>query len=276
MLPDKKTNAKVAEVVSTCQAYGASSIIALAGVPGTGKSYIGSIAAQKIASDPLKVRELQFHQSFTYEEFIEGMRIDSAGAVTVYPGSFLEWNDIAIQDPSHRYVVLIEELTRANVASVLGELLTYVEHRERQFLTVFSRRPVKVAKNIIILATYNPTDRTAIDVDAALLRRMRIIQFAPSTLQLQEMLKANGLANKVIAKLTKLFDGVQSKHPADYEYLMPFGHGIFSEVRAEKDLHLLWEQRIRHFLHRPLVDAHPFASTIEKLYPWTDDKYKVG
>jgi 5-methylcytosine-specific restriction protein B len=110
--PDKSTAEKIEDVLATCRAYGSTSIIALAGVPGTGKSHIGSIAAQRLATNPLMVREVQFHQSFTYEEFIEGLRIDHTGAVTVYPGAFLEWNDQAHDDPEHHYVFLIEELTR--------------------------------------------------------------------------------------------------------------------------------------------------------------------
>lgn len=55
------TEKRIDDVVATCERYGASSIIALAGVPGTGKSYIARIAAQRLAGDPLRVREIQFH-----------------------------------------------------------------------------------------------------------------------------------------------------------------------------------------------------------------------
>ena len=75
------TEKKIAEVLDACKRSGHSSIIALAGVPGTGKSYVASIAAQRLTDEPLRVREIQFHQSFSYEEFIEGMRIDTSGAV---------------------------------------------------------------------------------------------------------------------------------------------------------------------------------------------------
>lgn len=263
------TELKISEVVQACERSGSRSIIALAGVPGTGKSYIASIAAQRFTSEPLLVREIQFHQSFSYEEFIEGMRIDSTGAVAVLPGIFLEWNDQALDDPDRRFLLLIEELTRANLSAVLGELMTYIEHRERPFLTVYSRRPVRVAENLTILATYNPTDRSAIDIDGALLRRLRIIDFPPATDQLQEMLNGKGLSGKVIDQLKRIFTTCQETFGADYEHLMPFGHGIFADVKAETpDLYRLWIERIRHLIRRPLVDPHAFADVIEQAYPW--------
>jgi hypothetical protein len=265
------TELKIAEVVQTCERSGSRAIIALAGVPGTGKSYIASIAAQRYTGEPLLVREIQFHQSFSYEEFIEGMRIDSTGAVAVLPGIFLEWNDQALDDPDRRYLLLIEELTRANLSAVLGELMTYIEHRDRPFLTVYSRRPVRVAENVTILATYNPTDRSAIDIDGALLRRLRIIDFPPSTDQLEEMLNGEGLSGNVIDQLKRIFTTCHETFGADYEHLMPFGHGIFADVKAETpDLNRLWIERIRHLIRRPLVDPHPFADVIEQAYPWRD------
>lgn len=236
------TERVIAQVLRACQAYGKRSIVALSGVPGTGKSFVGSIAAQRFADEPLLVREVQFHQGFSYEQFVEGMRIDSAGGTHPHPGIFLEWNQMAIDDPDKQYVLLIEELTRANVSAVLGELMTYVEHRERPFLTIYSRRPVRVAENLTILATFNPTDRSAINIDAALLRRLRIIQCLPSTEQLAEMLTGPGrkLRAEVIAKLQDLFRACERAPSRDHK-MMPFGHGIFADVREERpDLHELW------------------------------------
>lgn len=268
------TEQAITTVTDTCQRYGSSSIVALAGVPGTGKSFIGQIAAQRLAGDPLRVREMQFHPATTYEEFVEGLRIDALGAITVSPGLFLEWNDYALENPGLTWVLLVDELTRANVSAVLGELMTFVEDRSRPFTTTYSRRPVKVAENLVILTTYNPTDRSALEIDNALLRRLRVLHFPPDVGQLREMLSGRKVPANAVDALVKLFDETSRKHPKDYEHLMPFGHGIFAEVEDEvPDLHALWQQRLRHFLHRPLVQAHPFADTIENLYPWTSPTY---
>lgn len=269
------TEEKLTEIVETCRRSGGSSIIALAGVPGTGKSMMASIAAQRLASQPEMVREIQFHPSYSYEEFIEGMRIDNKGGVDVKPGIFMEWNQRALDDSEHWYVLLIEELTRANVSAVLGELITYIENRDRGFTTIYKRRQVKVAEKLIVLATYNPTDRSAIEVDAALLRRLRVIPCPPSTEQLAEMLEGI-LDPHVITALQNIFDACRAEFPNDYEQLMPFGHGIFAGIKSEyPDLHRLWVERIRYILRRPLVAPDKFTDVIEKNYPWKDDKFQL-
>jgi 5-methylcytosine-specific restriction protein B len=269
------TEKAIDSVVHACERYGSRSIIALSGVPGTGKSFVASIAAQRFCAEPLLVREIQFHQSFSYEEFIEGMRIDDAAGVKVLPGVFLDWNQRALDDPAHRYVLLVEEFTRANLAAVLGEIMTYIEHRDRPFVSVYSRRPIYIAKNLTLLATYNPTDRTAIELDGALIRRLRIVSFKPSGQQLSEMLEGK-LDAKVIGKLQDLFSTCEDKFGSDYEHLMPFGHGMFADIAAETpDLHLLWKQRIQHLLRRPLVEPHPFTDTIEELFPWRKESFTL-
>lgn len=276
-----QTNKKIEEVVAACRRYGRNSIIALAGVPGTGKSFVAAVAAQVVADEPTRVFEVQFHPSFSYEEFIEGMRLGDNGRTETRNGVFLDWNDRAIDDPDNTYVLLIEELTRANLPSVMGELLTYVEYREgqkrRPFHTLYDRRRVYVAPNLVILATYNPTDRSALELDNALMRRMRMIACPPDTDQLREMLSGrNGLRPEVVAALAGIFDAAKKEAKEEYEYLMPFGHGIFSEVQAEQpDLYDLWHERIRPLIRRPVVEAHRLADIIEKAYPWRDRTYTV-
>jgi len=268
------TEAKIAEVLDACERYGRNSIIALSGVPGTGKSFIASIAAQRFASNPLMVREIQFHPTYSYEEFLEGYRANAAGGFSVEKGSFLEWNDLALDDSGQKYLLLIEELTRANLPSVLGELMTYIEHRDRQFAVPYSRRPVRIAENLTVLATLNPRDRSALDMDEAIIRRLRLLSFPPDTEQLVEMLAPARLPPAVVERLVNIFQQCEAEHEDDYETLMPFGHGIFAGIAAEMpDLDHLWKHRIKPLLEPPGRRPHPFRDTIAANYPWKDGQH---
>lgn len=263
--------AQVERVQAALSRYGARAIIALAGVPGTSKSHVARIAARAFASYGC-MREIQFSPGYTYEEFMEGPRYGKDMEVLVLPGAFLELNQRAIQDPSHQYVLLIEELTRADLPRVLGELLTYIEYRDEQdeFTTMYRReQATRIAPNVAILATYNPTDRSAVNVDAALLRRMRTLDFPPSMELLEEILSENGLDQEVIAKLIAMFEGCREiTGPDRFTETMPFGHAVFAGVRDEQDLHFLWHEEIRHMLVRPHAPRHELYDAIVGSYPW--------
>lgn len=269
------TDARIDQVVRICKRHGGDCIVVLSGVPGTGKSFIALLAAQRLAGHPLFVKEVQFHQSFGYEHFVEGLRPLQTGGFGIQPGVFAVWNQHATKDPDHRYVLLIEELTRVNVTAVLGELMTYIEHRERSFEPPVSRQPMSVAANLTIIATMNPRDRSALEIDEALLRRLRVVDCQPDTVQLREML-SDSLAGKgvgpgepeIIDQLVNLFTVCETEHSGEYRELMPFGHGIFAGVETVDDLYDLWHQRIKHLLRRPLIQPHPFCETIESAYPW--------
>lgn len=267
------TEAMISQVIDTATRYGESSIVALAGVPGTGKSFVGRIASQRLADSPERVLEVQFHPSSSYEEFIEGMRVESDGSIQASDGAFLEWNAMAEANPSETWVVLIDEFSRADVSAVLGEVMTFIEDRTRAFTATYSRKPVRLAPNLRVIVTYNPTDRSALEIDNALLRRLRIIDFPPDEGQLREMLRAR-LSTQALDRLCGLFAAVRDAHPDLYEHQMPFGHGVFAEVRDEvPDLYELWQARLRHMLRRPLVAPHPFTGVIEANYPWKSRGY---
>lgn len=261
------TASKISQISQACERHGSKEIITLSGVAGTGKTYLGLAAAQSHAGHPYFVKCIQFHQSFSYEDFIEGLHPTIGGGFEPRPGVFLEWNDQATRDPSNRYVLLIEEFTRANISAVLGELMTFLEYRDRIFETPLTRRRIKVARNLTLLATMNPQDRSALEVDDALIRRLRIIECPPSTHQLQQMLSE--APQSIVDGLVQLFEVCRARHAETYSDLMPFGHGIFAGVSSEEDLVDLWQSQIRYLLRRnPQVAPHPYTQDIEELYLW--------
>ncbi|HEV3154666.1 MAG TPA: AAA family ATPase [Candidatus Baltobacteraceae bacterium] len=256
-----QAQSQIDRVVAIAKEHGSTAIIALAGVPGTGKTYVSERAAIAIAGDRSRVEVVQFHAAYAYEEFVEGITFEGEPK----SGLLLRLNEKAAQDLSNTYVLVIEELTRADLSAVLGELLTYIEYRDRFVTLPYSGKKFRLAPNVIVLATYNPTDRSALEVDAALLRRLRIIDFLPSYDLAFEILKFNGVDDETATKAASVML-VQKADPR-WAFRMPFGHGIYADVRGVNDLQDLWEQRISRFLHGPWED-HPYAADITAAYPW--------
>jgi MoxR-like ATPase len=269
----KATEAQLGEILYYLKQYGQRAIVALSGVPGTGKSFLALIAAQRFAGEPTRVRQMQFHPGISYDQFIEGYELTPPGGSRVAPGLFLEWNYQALSDPDSCYVLLLEELTRAHVTSVLGELLTYIEHRDRSFMLPYSRGEVTIARNLAILATFNPHDHSAQNLDHALIRRMFVLELPPDERQLGEMLAGGHLPDEAKAKLTQLMSAC--KQAAEREGVtMPFGHGVFAGAQTEADLHELWNAQLRHYLQRPGQARHPLSKVVEDHYPWAASDYR--
>ena len=268
------TNAKIAEVVGACDSYGQTDIIVLSGVPATGKTHISAIAAEKVAGHPGLVRRTQFHPGYSYEDFMEGLRPVPTGGYAIEDGVFLEWNRLAADDPDeNRYVLLVEEFSRADIPSVLGELMTFIEHRGESFILPISQSAVAVSPSLVILATMNPRDRSALEIDEAMLRRLRIIDCPPDLDQLREMLSSSlsmpdDQKESAIQQASRIFEACAEEFPATYTSEMPFGHGIFGGITNSIELQDLWHQKIKHILYRPQGLTHPFAEVISDSYPW--------
>jgi 5-methylcytosine-specific restriction protein B len=262
----------VQRVLEALERHGDRAIVALAGVPGTSKSHVARLAARRYASEGC-LREIQFSPGYTYEEFIEGPRLQG-GAVAVQPGSFMELNWLAHENPESQYVLLIEEFTRADLPKVLGEVLTFIEYRgeEDLFTTMYDRRqPKRIAPNLAVLATYNPADRSAVSLDAAIIRRLRILSFPPDVELLREMLGSSNLSDAAIEKLAGMFDACRARAGEErFADVMPFGHAVFHSIVDEvPDLNELWEEELRHFLIRPRAAQHELYPTIIEHYPWS-------
>jgi 5-methylcytosine-specific restriction protein B len=272
--------AEVERVLQALRDHGKRAIVALAGVPGTSKSHTARRAARIFASQGC-VSEIQFSPAYTYEEFMEGPRFGDGGKIEVELGVFLALNKSALKNEDKQYVLLIEELTRADIPRVLGELLTYIEYRGESdtFTTIYKRdEERRIAPNLAILATYNPTDSSAVSVDAALLRRMRVLDFPPSVALLRELLSDNGVDDTVIDQLVSLFDKCRDQTGEDrFAESMPFGHAVFAEVTSEADLYPLWCQELKPMMVRPHTPEHELYETIRENFPWHQSAtYRLG
>ncbi|MCX2921512.1 AAA family ATPase [Stenotrophomonas rhizophila] len=218
-----------------CRKFGHSTIICLSGMPGTGKSRLARMIADELTeSDPYRSMEIQFHEGTSYEDFVEGFvpKPDGTGFQLTHK-TLRTICRRASSDPQNRnYVLLIEEFTRANTHAVLGELLTYIEHRGRRFRYSLSQNEDSIPANLIVIATLNPRDRSATQLDSAIRRRMHYLDIAPSTAALVSMLEARVLP-ETLSRLSRWYERWSTS--------LPFGHGIFANAKDEEDLEDIWK-----------------------------------
>lgn len=174
----------------------------LEGPPGTGKSHVVAAVAEaweketgrKLAGDGRGRYAITLHPNTTYEEFVEGLRYDDKTASFVRQDGFLrEIINDAIADPDSDYLVLIDELNRANVPKVFGDLLLTMESSKRatwdtkkndwtggiEVTLPYSGALFSVPSNVYLLGTMNTSDRSIAPLDSALRRRFGFIRVEP-------------------------------------------------------------------------------------------------
>ncbi|WP_182883948.1 AAA family ATPase [Microbispora sp. H10949] len=155
----------------------------LYGPPGTGKTFIARKLAGSLA-EPSAIKLVQFHPSYTYEDFFEGFRpvqrTDGRLAFELRPGPFRQLVEAAKQHPSDPYILIIDEINRANLAKVFGELYFLLEYRDDAIGLLYSgETDFTLPPNVFVIGTMNTTDRSIALVDAAMRRRFRFVELHP-------------------------------------------------------------------------------------------------
>lgn len=163
--------------------------VILYGPPGTGKTYVARRLAVWLAGDAKRTRLVQFHPSYAYEDFVEGLRprADSAGFHLV-DGPLKKLATRAREDSDNTYVLLVDEINRGNVARVFGELYFLLEYRDEPAELLYSSEAFSMPRNLMILATMNSADRSIALLDSALRRRFYFVGFQADSGVVSEVL----------------------------------------------------------------------------------------
>lgn len=181
-----------------------------------------------------------FHQSYGYEEFIEGIRArsDESGNISypIEPGIFMRLCQRANADPAHRYAILIDEINRGNISKIFGELISLIEVDKRAGMCnamslqlSYSGDHFSVPANVDIIGAMNTADRSLALMDTALRRRFDFVEMMPD-LSLLSGAKVKGI------ELEPLLEKLNSRIEALYDREHTLGHAFFMPVKNALDV----------------------------------------
>lgn len=234
--------------------------IILQGAPGVGKTFAAKRLAYSImgAKDTSRVSMVQFHQSYSYEDFIQGYRPVDNG-FTLVQGVFYKFCKAAEIDDERPYFFIIDEINRGNLSKIFGELMMLIESDKRgeKLKLLYKDEWFTVPKNVRIIGMMNTADRSLAMMDYALRRRFAFFDFAPT-------FSSDGfrqyLADKNNEKLEKLISMVENLNIAisNDESLgegFRIGHSYFC---TDKDITDSWLNAVVEFELIPLLKEYWF------------------
>ncbi|TQC54432.1 McrB family protein, partial [Mycoplasmopsis cynos] len=180
------------------------------------------------------VLNITFHQSYSYEEFIEGLRAKIKNGSVEYivePGIFKDFCKKA-EKSNDDYFLIIDEINRGNISKIFGELITLIEDSKREKFKIklpYSKEDFTVPKNLYIIGTMNTSDRSITSLDVALRRRFNFIEFKPR----YDLLKDFHLKDINISELLRTInDRIEILYDKDHI----IGHSYFLDIKNATDL----------------------------------------
>lgn len=247
--------------------------IILQGAPGVGKTYVARRLAWLLlgARNDSAIEMVQFHQSYTYEDFVQGLRPNDKGHFAVKDGVFYRLCRAASANPGQDFVLVIDEINRGNLSKILGELMMLIETDKRgQELTLAynERDRFTVPPNLYLIGTMNTADRSLSLVDYALRRRFAFLTLDPcfGEKTFATHLERHGLTSRQIDHVRWQMEALNQEIEKDEVNLgkgYRIGHSFFTPDKPVSDFRK-WYHSIVHYEILPLIEEY-----------WIDDPRKV-
>ena len=247
--------------------------IILQGAPGVGKTFTAKRLAYSIigAKNPDRVQMIQFHQSYSYEDFIEGYRPTENG-FTIKKGSFYKFCKLAEDDDENDYFFIIDEINRGNLSKIFGELFMLIEKDKRgiELQLLYSDENFSVPPNVYIIGMMNTADRSLAMLDYALRRRFSFFTMKPEFNTIGFQTYQDSLKSDAFNKLISCIKQLNSKIVADISLGEGFciGHSYFCGLTAKTATVQTLTSIIEYELI-PLLKEYWFDEP-EKIIDWSD------
>lgn len=247
--------------------------IILQGAPGVGKTFTAKRLAYSIigAKNPDRVQMIQFHQSYSYEDFIEEYRPTENG-FTIKKGSFYKFCKLAEDDDENDYFFIIDEINRDNLSKIFGELFMLIEKDKRgiELQLLYSDENFSVPPNVYIIGMMNTADRSLAMLDYALRRRFSFFTMKPEFNTIGFQTYQDSLKSDAFKKLISCIKQLNSKIAADISLGEGFciGHSYFCGLTAKTATVQTLTSIIEYELI-PLLKEYWFDEP-EKIIDWSD------